>query len=870
MHKVCIVTLIFLCITGNALAQRTVYVDGAVATTGDGSLASPFKTIGEAIDASAMGDEIRIAGGTYDNEMPDKRLKGSLTVRGGYDSTFTTSDPAVTPTIIDMARLGQQEQDRTFRCQSITSFTLENLTIQNSSSGEFGDTDNGGAIYIQNGSSGVIRGVSFINCASKFEGGIDTGPARDGGAVCIRDASTVVFEDCIFDGCTAVGRGGAINMRSAGSGNNVKIHRCLFTNCGSRGGASVVHDVDSSSQVEIVNCLFVNNGVDVVDTTGIYPSRYEISVADSRALIYNCTFVGSNDPNGLMFDLRDSSSGSAAKEIINCIIANNTIGSDGSGYAIFGYPGGYNDATTVQNNLFFSNSGLAPLDPAGTGIIGVNGNIAGEPQFVDPANGDYHLKAGSPGMDAGQTLALVTDDLEGTLRPVGEAYDIGALEGLGSLDPLYYKVQNIAATASSSFNADSGPEKTVDRSGLNDLDQHDTTPANMWLSATGQEPPVWIQYEFDNVYKLNQMWVWNSNNALEGILVNFGVKTATIEYSTDGVTWTALTDVPEFAQAPGTADYAHNTMVDFNGAAARFVRITCTSNWGGGSQCGLSEVRFFYYPVQARDPNPKDGATGAAINTTLSWKAGQEAAEHRVYFSDDEQAIIDGTAPVVTVNEPIYGPLSLNLASTYYWRIDEVNYANTLPVWEGSTWSFTTRDYLVVDDFESYNDVPEGQEGSNLIYLTWIDGYDNPSTNGSTMGYTSGASLSTATVRSGHSAPLMYDNTKASISEVIANTNDLQCGSDWTIGGSPTELVLWVYGNANNNSGTDQMYVKVDGVKRIFSGDIASEEWQQFTIDLASLGINLNNVRTLTIGFERKGASGGAGIVFIDDIRLYR
>jgi hypothetical protein len=870
MHKICIVTLIVLCLAGSALAQRTFYVDGSIATTGDGSLASPFKTIGEAIDASAMGDEIMIAGGTYTDEPADVKLKGSLTVRGGYDSAFITSDPSVTPTIIDMARLGQQEQDRTFRCQSITSFTLENLTIQNSSSGEWNNTDNGGAIYIQNGSSGIIRGVSFINCASKFEGGVDTGPARDGGAVCIRDASTVVFEDCIFDGCTAVGRGGAINMRSAGAGNNVKIHRCLFTHCGSRNGASAVQDIDSSSQIEIVNCLFVNNGVDVVDSTGIYPSNYEISVADSRALIYNCTFLGSNNSSGVMFDLRDSSSGSAAKEIVNCIIANNTIASDASDFAIFGYGDGYNDTTTLQNNLFFSNSGLDPLDPTGAGIIGANGNIAGEPQFVDAANGDYHLKAGSPGMDAGQTLALVTDDLEGTFRPVGEAYDIGALEGLGSLDPFFYKVQNIAATASSSFNADSGPDKTVDRSGLNALDQHDTTPNNMWLSSAGQEPPVWIQYEFDMVYKLNQMWVWNSNNALEGILVNFGVKTATIEYSTDGVTWTALTDVPEFAQAPGTADYVHNTTVDFNGAAAKFVRITCTSNWGGGSQYGLSEVRFFYFPVQARDPNPSDGAMGVAIDTTLSWKAGQEAAEHKVYISDDEQSVIDGTAPVVTVSQTSYDPLSLNLASIYYWRVDEVNNANTVPVWEGSTWSFTTSDYLVVDDFESYNDVPEGEEGSNLIYLTWIDGFDNPSTNGSTIGYTSGASLSTAIVRSGHSAPLMYDNTTASISKVTANTNDLQCGSDWTIGGSPAELVLWVYGNANNNSGIDQMYVEVNGVKRIFSGDIAAEEWQQFTIDLPSLGINLNNVSTLTIGFERKGASGGAGIVFIDDIRLYR
>jgi hypothetical protein len=51
-----------LCLAGTAMAAP-LYVDASVATTGDGSLASPFKTIGEAITASAMGDEIRIAAG---------------------------------------------------------------------------------------------------------------------------------------------------------------------------------------------------------------------------------------------------------------------------------------------------------------------------------------------------------------------------------------------------------------------------------------------------------------------------------------------------------------------------------------------------------------------------------------------------------------------------------------------------------------------------------------------------------------------------------------------------------------------------------------------------------------------------------------
>jgi hypothetical protein len=268
-------------------------------------------------------------------------------------------------------------------------------------------------------------------------------------------------------------------------------------------------------------------------------------------------------------------------------------------------------------------------------------------------------------------------------------------------------------------------------------------------------------------------------------------------------------------------------------------------------------------PVNAREPDPEDGATDISIDVTLGWGAGREAAEHNVYISKDEQSMIDNTVSAVTVSKASYGPLSLDLSSVYYWRVDEVNNANAVPVWEGTTWSFTTSEYLVVDDFESYNDIPQGEEGSNLVYFTWIDGYDNPSVNGSTMGYPTGASMETDTVHGGRqSAPVLYDNTSASLSEVTVSLSDLPIGQDWTIG-SPAELTLWFYGDPNN-AGTDRIYVKVNGIKVTYDGNLTQTQWQEVTIDLASLGINLANVTSLTIGFE----SSSSGIVFIDDIRL--
>jgi hypothetical protein len=427
--------------------------------------------------------------------------------------------------------------------------------------------------------------------------------------------------------------------------------------------------------------------------------------------------------------------------------------------------------------------------------------------------------------------------------------------------------ENINATASSQAPGQ-GPEQTINGSGLDANDLHSNDTSAMWLSATGEAGPAWIQYEFDKPYQLYEMSVWNYNG--ESILSLFGVKDVTVEYSTDGTNWTQVSTVSELAQATGANGYAANTTVPFDGVEAQYVKITATSIWGGQlfDQFGLSEVRFMVIPVSARLPNPADDATGVPQDATLSWRAGRQAAEHNVYFSDDMQAVIDGTASVATVSQAAYGPLSLDLGKTYYWRVDEVNNAETTAVWPGNIWSFTASESLVVDDFESYNDIPEGDPGSNLVYLTWIDGYDNPTVNGSTMGNPTGSSMETTTVHGGaQSVPVYYDNTTAQSSEVTASTNQLAVGRNWTVG-APESLVLWVYGDPNN-AATDRMYVKVNSSKVIYDGDLSQTGWQDWSIDLASLGINLSNVTTLTIGFERTGGAGGSGMVFIDDIWLF-
>jgi hypothetical protein len=230
-----------------------------------------------------------------------------------------------------------------------------------------------------------------------------------------------------------------------------------------------------------------------------------------------------------------------------------------------------------------------------------------------------------------------------------------------------YPITNVIATASSS---EPGKEamNTVNGSGLDEsgLLHSNESVGTMWLSGEGGEQPTWIEFEFDRVHKLYELWVWNSNDSFER-MAGLGFKEVKIEYSVDGIDYKTLGTTHEFTEALGEPDYEHNTTINMEGVAAKYVRLTAISNFKGiFEQFGLSEVRFFSVPVSARNPSPASGATDVGLDIMLGWSPGREATSHDVYFSDDLQAVIDGTEPVDTVTEGSYGPVSLDIGTTYY------------------------------------------------------------------------------------------------------------------------------------------------------------------------------------------------------------
>ncbi len=135
------------------------------------------------------------------------------------------------------------------------------------------------------------------------------------------------------------------------------------------------------------------------------------------------------------------------------------------------------------------------------------------------------------------------------------------------------------------------------------------------------------------------------------------------------------------------------------------------------------------YPFASR-PNPADGALYADTWASMSWKTGDFAASHDVYFGETFDDVNDGTGdtfrgnhelPYFVVGFPGYPyPDGLVNGKTYYWRIDEVNDTEPNSPWKGKVWSFS------IPSKKAYDSSPS--DGVKFIdtevTLSWTAGFE--------------------------------------------------------------------------------------------------------------------------------------------------
>jgi hypothetical protein len=269
------------------------------------------------------------------------------------------------------------------------------------------------------------------------------------------------------------------------------------------------------------------------------------------------------------------------------------------------------------------------------------------------------------------------------------------------------------------------------------------------------------------------------------------------------------------------------------------------------------------------NPNPANGAVDVSQTAVLSWSPGVFGTSHEVYFGTDASSLeLKGSG---NLGSETYDPGQLEWNTTYYWRIDEANNASADSPWTGPLWSFATADFLILDDMENYNDIPEGEPGSNRIYIAWADGYDNPTVNGSVVGHEPPPIAEQTIVHGGNQSMPMYYNNAVGKSEA---TLTLTSNRDWTVNGLNT-LTIWFRGSSSNAA--ENLYVALNDsavVNHDNPNAAQKTSWTEWNIDLqafADQGVNLANVNTITLGLGNRNnpVAGGSGIMYFDDIRLY-
>ena len=291
-----------------------------------------------------------------------------------------------------------------------------------------------------------------------------------------------------------------------------------------------------------------------------------------------------------------------------------------------------------------------------------------------------------------------------------------------------------------------------------------------------------------------------------------------------------------------------------------------------------SEEAWRPFLILTGGPGPYDGEIDVSRDAVLGWLAGEHAATYDVYlgtdFNDVNEATIDNPLDVLVSTgqeETTFVPAELlEFKQTYYWRIDDVNDVDPNSPWKGDIWSFTVADFIVVDDFEDYNDWEP-----DTIYFAWLDGYEDP-TNGSTSGYpepffSDGEHfVETRVVHKGQQAyPYFYDNTTAPKSEATKTLTSL---TDWTQESFVTMRLWYIAGQENN--APEPMYVIINDSAKVVNDDTnaaLATEWTEWIIDLQEFidqGANLASVSSITIGFG-DGPPGGSGLVIFDDLRLH-
>lgn len=180
------------------------------------------------------------------------------------------------------------------------------------------------------------------------------------------------------------------------------------------------------------------------------------------------------------------------------------------------------------------------------------------------------------------------------------------------------------------------------------------------------------------------VWLAGSSNATHDVY--FGTDSAAITYAT--------TSDPVYKGNQSSASY---TPAGLTAGCTYYWRIDEVTEAGATRGDVWSFTTAPPLPGTASAPDPADGAVDVATESWLSWTPGSDASMHEVYLGTDLATVQNaesGDTPIYRGSREgkFFDPSSgggsgLSSATTYYWRIDEINVTGTTT---GTVWTFTT------------------------------------------------------------------------------------------------------------------------------------------------------------------------------------
>ena len=411
--SVMLLTALFLLLQSSASAGgSSIYVDDDCDGSGNGSSGDPYCTFQEAANVVAAGDTVLINPGTYGggitvdvsgtavNPITFQANGGTVTIQGSgseRDAFFITEADYI---IVDGLTIQQANR------AGVRISLSDHVTIRNST-------------FINNQTWGVFTDFSDYTLIENIE---SYGAVEEHGIYISNssDNPTIRGNRLHHNNNSGLHMNGDINIGGDGTISEGVVEGNIIYENGEGGGSGINMD-------GVVDSIVRNNLLYDNHASGISVFQIDGATGSQNNLILNNTILMPSDGRWAINipDLVDT----------NNKIFNNIILSDHAfrGSILIPDPGlvGFESDYNIVANRMSADGGNSNMSLAAWQALGFDANsfIASEIDlFVNPAANDYRLKAGSPAIDAGTTLADVTIDLDGKTRPIGAAFDIGAYE----------------------------------------------------------------------------------------------------------------------------------------------------------------------------------------------------------------------------------------------------------------------------------------------------------------------------------------------------------------------------------------------------------------------------------------------------------